>query len=249
MRTSLRRALCAALAIYAPTLLAQPTPHFEDCAEQTGSSASLLLPSSLSVAIAAGDGPPRPIEIGDEIAVVTPEGLCAGTLTWLDDAAALALWEDNPETPEKDGFASGDPLAFRLWSLGTRRELAAVEPAAFDSLFEASGTFVPDAIYVVTDLAFDVRAQGGGPAFALEPNYPNPFVSRTTLPYAIGEAADVRLDVFDLRGRRVATLVDEHLGPGRYEAHFDAVGLASGTYLARLTAGDHVESRRLQLVR
>lgn len=253
MRTLLRRALCSALALYGPFVFAQSPPHFDTCISQTGGNASVVLPTSASVTVTLGAGTTEPIEIGDEIAVFTPEGLCAGTLTWLDDAAALALWEDDPATPDKDGFAPGDPLAFRLWDLSTGQEVA-LAMTEYDPLFEDSGTFVPDAIYLLTELAFGEGAVSGEDdepalAFALDPNYPNPFADHTTLGYAIPEAAPVRLDVYDLLGRHVATLVDDDLEAGRHEARFDADGLASGTYIARLSAGAHVETQRLQLVR
>lgn len=253
MRTLLRRALCSALALYGPLVFAQSPPHFDSCATQTGGNASVIFPSSALITLALEADVPEPIEVGDEIAVFTPEGLCAGTLTWLDDATALAVWEDDPETPDKDGFTPGDPIAFHLWHLATGQEIGTAV-AEYDPLFEDSDTFTPDAVYVVTALAFAEGAVSDGDdepalAFSFEPNYPNPFTDRTTLGYALPEAAHVRLDVYDIRGRRVATLVNDDVGPGRHEVRLDAAGLASGTYVARLTAGTHVETQRLQLVR
>jgi hypothetical protein len=59
----------------------------------------------------------------------------------------------------------------------------------------------------------------------------------------------VRLAVYDLLGREVATLVDEKKAPGRYEVAFDAAGLASGTYIYRLTAGDFTAAKKLTIVK
>ena len=85
--------------------------------------------------------------------------------------------------------------------------------------------------------------------FALEQNYPNPFNPATTISYSIKEPADVELLVYDLLGRRVARLVDQHHAAGRYEITFDARGLASGTYLYTLRAGDFTQTRRLVLLK
>ncbi len=79
--------------------------------------------------------------------------------------------------------------------------------------------------------------------------YPNPFNPTTTLRFSLPEAADVRLEVFNLLGQRVATLVDERLAAGDHTAPFDASHLPSGTYLYRLQAGQHVVTRPLSLVK
>jgi len=84
----------------------------------------------------------------------------------------------------------------------------------------------------------------------LLPNYPNPFSRQTTVEYALPEAQTVRLTVYDVLGRRVATLAD-----GRKEGGFHrlqwAAGqeLSSGAYFLRLRAGGQSKTRRLTVVR
>ncbi|MEX2656871.1 MAG: T9SS type A sorting domain-containing protein [Balneolales bacterium] len=73
--------------------------------------------------------------------------------------------------------------------------------------------------------------------FALHQNYPNPFNPATVIRYDLPEAGEVRLEVFDLLGRRVATLVNETRPSGRYDVTFDASRLSSGVYIYRLQAG------------
>ncbi|MBM2842132.1 MAG: hypothetical protein HW412_2660, partial [Bacteroidetes bacterium] len=87
--------------------------------------------------------------------------------------------------------------------------------------------------------------------FALEQNYPNPFNPSTTIRFSLSsqERVGSTLKVYDILGREVATLVNEELKPGSYEATFDARGLASGTYLYRLQAGGITETRKLMLLR
>jgi hypothetical protein len=85
--------------------------------------------------------------------------------------------------------------------------------------------------------------------FVLEQNHPNPFNPTTTLTYQLPDAADVRLSVFDLLGRRVAVLVDDYQAPGNHSVIFDASRLPSGTYLYRITAGKHVASRMMILAK
>jgi len=61
--------------------------------------------------------------------------------------------------------------------------------------------------------------------------------------------ADVDLTVFDLLGRSVGALVNERKAPGSYEVRFEGAGLASGSYMCRLTAGGSVETRKMILIR
>ena len=72
--------------------------------------------------------------------------------------------------------------------------------------------------------------------YALEAAYPNPFNPTTEIRFALPEAADVRLTVYDALGREVARLVDGPVGAGYRHATFDASGLPSGMYLYRLEA-------------
>lgn len=85
--------------------------------------------------------------------------------------------------------------------------------------------------------------------FVLATNYPNPFNPTTTIPYTIPEAASVRLDVFDVTGRLVTTLVDTWQAPGTYRINLNATSWASGVYLYRLQAGRYSQTKRLTLLK
>jgi photosystem II stability/assembly factor-like uncharacterized protein len=91
-------------------------------------------------------------------------------------------------------------------------------------------------------------------AWTLEPAQPNPFQRSTLLRYSLPARARVRLEVFNVKGERVATLVDGWQEPGMYSASFRSEGtlhgrLASGVYFARLRAGPASLSRKLLLMR
>jgi len=84
----------------------------------------------------------------------------------------------------------------------------------------------------------------------LQQNYPNPFNPATVISYGVPQAGPVRLEVFDLVGRKVATLLErESQGPGRYEVRFDASTLASGVYIYRLQVGSSVLTRKMTLIK
>lgn len=83
----------------------------------------------------------------------------------------------------------------------------------------------------------------------LHGNYPNPFREQTTIRYELPQTGKVRIVVYDVLGRRMATLVDERQAAGRKEITFDAARLPSGVYFVRLAANGRVRTRRLTLVR
>ncbi|MFN3595813.1 MAG: endonuclease/exonuclease/phosphatase family protein [Rubricoccaceae bacterium] len=88
-----------------------------------------------------------------------------------------------------------------------------------------------------------------GAALGLRLDGPNPFRTGTALAFSLAEAADVRLEVFDALGRRVAVVTEGARGAGTHRVHLDAAALAPGSYVARLVAGGQAEALRLVRVR
>ena len=89
--------------------------------------------------------------------------------------------------------------------------------------------------------------------FALGPNYPNPFNPSTIIPYQIPTATHVRLEVFNVLGQRVATLVNREQSAGAHTAQWDATDAAgravgAGVYIYRLSSGGATVSRRMVLI-
>jgi flagellar hook assembly protein FlgD len=85
--------------------------------------------------------------------------------------------------------------------------------------------------------------------FTLESNYPNPFNARTVINYQLPITADVRLQVYNLLGEKVATLVDAQQQAGYRSVVWDASEVSSGLYFYKLTAGDFTETKRMMLVK
>jgi hypothetical protein len=83
----------------------------------------------------------------------------------------------------------------------------------------------------------------------LHQNYPNPFNPVTTIEFDIAKAGNIRLEVFDLMGRRVALLADGFRTASRYSERFDASRFASGTYIYRLQTPGQTMTKTMILVK
>ncbi len=83
----------------------------------------------------------------------------------------------------------------------------------------------------------------------LQQNYPNPFNGFTSIPFELAQSGPVKLEVFDLLGRRIATLVDSNQPAGAYTVQFDAHRLSSGMYLYRIQADGKSETKQMIVVR
>ncbi|RFM23227.1 MAG: T9SS C-terminal target domain-containing protein [Candidatus Thermochlorobacter aerophilum] len=85
--------------------------------------------------------------------------------------------------------------------------------------------------------------------YELSQNYPNPFNPETTIRFSIARREEVLLEVFDVLGRKVATLVNEQLAPGSYVVRFNAATLSSGIYFYRMRAGAFSQSKKMMLIK
>jgi len=88
---------------------------------------------------------------------------------------------------------------------------------------------------------------------ALKGNYPKPFNPETTISYELKDAAQVSLEVYNLKGQLVRSLINKAQASGRYRIVFDGKddrkqALPSGVYLYRFSAGEYHKTRKMMLM-
>ena len=113
--------------------------------------------------------------------------------------------------------------------------------------FTRTGTLIDS--YSIGDTEVGVEETNIITAYKLFQNYPNPFNPTTTIVYTITRSGFVDLTVFDILGRKVATLINENQTAGNYSVKFDGSGLSSGIYIYRLRSDDFISSKKLVLMK
>jgi len=116
-----------------------------------------------------------------------------------------------------------------------------------------AGPLQADEVFEVTfflDNGTNIESNFGLPtAFELAQNYPNPFNPTTNIAFNLPQTTDVTLEVFNLQGQKVATLVNNTMPAGSHTVTFNAENLSSGIYLYRITAGNFTQTNKMLLVK
>ena len=85
--------------------------------------------------------------------------------------------------------------------------------------------------------------------FALKQNYANPFNPATTVSFTLQKATRVTIDIYNINGQHVQTLLDDHKNGGVHNIEWNARSLPSGTYFIRMRADDFIATRKSLLLR
>jgi hypothetical protein len=181
-----------------------------------------------------------------EIGAFTEMGLCVGStgVTAGQTAAeggatvGIAVWADDPTTPEIDGAVEGEALNFRYWDGST-------EYSAKVKFTEGNGKYTTDGFAQV-----EIVGMVSQPTeWSLSEPYPNPFNPLTTIKFALLEDSKVRLTIYDLSGREVASLLNRELKAGTHSATWNAEGFTSGIYLVKMETPTFSATKKVTLVK
>ncbi len=151
----------------------------------------------------------------------------------------------------KPDYATGGPIneldTLRAWSAKTQNGITFDSPAR-------------SVQFILIDSDKQGTAIEPGPPqnkpdrFELDQNYPNPFNPTTQIRYSLAHLTNVRLDVYNILGQHVATLVNGRQSSGIHEIQWNGrdasgAGVSSGVYIYRLQAGDFIQTRKMLLIK
>jgi hypothetical protein len=160
-----------------------------------------------------------------------------------------------------------DPVGIGIWSvayLDSTSRYGAGESLTLDNNLNVIVTgvlggngYTSDIVTVkYNQLAGIIRISDNYPVrFLLNQNYPNPFNPSTTIQFSIPPSkgdrgmTSVKLIIYDVLGREVATLINQQMQPGSYSVDWDASNYPSGIYFYKLEAGDNVQSKKMVLIK
>ena len=222
--------------VTADPFAADPVSGVEGC----GGASQECLASAFTETVVSNE-PPGVVEI----TIDDPEGI--GQVRFYEVANFTIASADGDFTDQGDGtWTPSTPGDMETVFTLTQADTDNPDASYFAQITNGCGT--------LTDIDPPHGFNGTATTFALEGNYPNPFHTQTTIGFDLPEAVDVTLAVYDVMGRKVATLVDQFMAAGTHDVIWqgrDRSGevLASGVYFVRLEAGDRIATQRLTLVR
>ncbi len=85
--------------------------------------------------------------------------------------------------------------------------------------------------------------------FKLYDNYPNPFNPSTTISFNIPVASKINLEIYNVLGKQIKTLINKEMNPGNYKINFNAENLPSGIYFYKLISGPYTETKKMILLK
>ncbi|MBU8935040.1 MAG: T9SS type A sorting domain-containing protein, partial [candidate division Zixibacteria bacterium] len=110
-----------------------------------------------------------------------------------------------------------------------------------------------DCIVVPVPMSFQgvisAKPEGLPTEYGLDQNYPNPFNPVTQISFALPNASHVRLDIFNIMGQTISTVVDAPMSAGYHSVNWNATGTASGVYFYRLQADGFVATKKMLLLK
>jgi hypothetical protein len=228
------------------------------------SAANLVYPTSAGKngSTSAGDGPATaavasnatllvllPLHQDGDVVTARAGGRVVGQSTVESGKALVVIEGDDELTADvAEGARPGDVLSISTGVGAAEREISTAIRDLLSGAVANQVAYQPDRVWVADASATGTEA-GVPSTFQLQQNYPNPFNPTTTIEYALPEAANVKLEVFNTLGQRVRVLVDESQQAGSHRIEFQADGLPSGVYFYKLQAGSHASVRQMTLLK
>lgn len=193
--------------------------------------------------------------------VATPVSPGPFTITWTNTAPHATEYYDVYIT--KESWTPDQPLTWDSLELLVRTspssaassvDIPVILPVrtgkhVIYSIWQRSDS--PEAFYSTSDIDFDgvLSIDDLSTDFNLSHNYPNPFNSKTKIGYRLENDGFVTINVYDVFGKKVSTLVNRNQSSGEHEVTFNGENLSTGVYFYVFQIGSYIEARRMVLQR
>jgi len=200
----------------------------------------------------------RGVTIGGDSVLTDVEWL--SSVVHVDEEAEVMMLE---AVFHVEGLSAGRMIGFNVGGSSAVSSLAGSDNGAAYAFFSwqhngnpggdilnnssSYGTLLAYDVEIITSIEEDYTSEVPTD-MRLSQNYPNPFNPTTTIEYQLTQMGHVSLQVFDVLGRRVATLVNDRRQAGTYDVRLDASGLSSGVYVYQLRVDDQVVASRLMML-
>ncbi|MEX0608391.1 MAG: T9SS type A sorting domain-containing protein [Balneolaceae bacterium] len=176
-----------------------------------------------------------------------------------DDGSATASLEDWQTATEQDEFSTTASVEF-VSETNLRLDGSSIGDDRLGGIPLAAVTTDIDGTERSAEHPYKGAFEGDTPvpneaitdtpsSFSLSQNYPNPFNPTSNIVFNLPQAHDVKLEVYNINGQLVRTLVNDRMSAGEHTVQFDAGDLASGIYVYRIIAGSFVQTKKMTLIK
>jgi len=193
------------------------------------------------------------LKIGDEIGIFDAD-LCVGAVVYTGSyplSCTTIMQYQSPGGDVLPGARTGYQMLFKIWSK-TENKAGEASP-----VLKQGGNF-GDFLTVISSLTGSTTSVGKEDfhpsEFALQQNYPNPFNPVTNISFTLASAGKTVVNIYDVRGRNIRTLVDGILAGGNHEISWNGknnngITVKSGMYLLSLKSGNQRKFVKMTLVK
>lgn len=191
-------------------------------------------------------------QLVDPTSIVYPKNMAKGvqtttTFVWkyVESATSYDFELYNKETNELVHSQNTTDTTLTVSGLDYEKEYR-YRVRSVNSVSKSDWVFVD---FTTVGMTTSNEDQGIPNDFHLGQNYPNPFNPTTSINYSLPQQSYVLLEVYDMMGQKISTLVDEMKSSGTHTTTFNATNLSSGTYIYRLTIGKYTQTKTMFLIK
>ena len=181
-------------------------------------------------------------EIGDEVAVFTPQGKIAGSSVFTGKDLAITIWGDDLYTETSEALELGGTFTIRMWHHESGKE----EVVEVESWTEGNDQYDVDAISIAEKV---ILTGVDGSSYVLYQNIPNPFKETTEIRFYLPKACELELEVYNLLGEKVAVICKGRYDAGEHSVIFNSAKLKSGSYFYKLRTPDYTGTHAMSIIR